>query len=430
MVEAIGSPAAFTSADEATWFQSTFPVNFSDEGPRLEYHMEGQSHPWTQYDFLNGPAGGSCLQLGQMDLVSPLDWSSSTSETGVFEPNQANDNQHIHQCGVGDSDIATNLDSSSQSPDANGPGSASRNFTERLAYLQVHITRMSDCGPYTGLSELLQEVAHVLESSSKLLELIKQVLSNAPTCRATQQQSLPFDRAVFLQLTSMGMRLTEMHIWLYSSIHHCVQQQDGEMVAQDDNAKEAANAQPNDLLFSIAGVELEPSPRFWLHIVLQAGVHYLARIQKSLDTLEAFAFDGESEGPSRLAVQTQMLISEDRRGRTARIRSLLDILNKKFGMGVHQVLLQGSGDKTVILWDADTGERQQTLEGHTDWVRMAFSPDGKVVASASHDKMVILWDADTGERQQKIDINNKYILTDTRTFVIYKLFNTLFIKNS
>ena len=42
-------------------------------------------------------------------------------------------------------------------------------------------------------------------------------------------------------------------------------------------------------------------------------------------------------------------------------------------------LASASGDSTVRLWDAATGAALQTLEGHTDWVSaVAFSPDGKM----------------------------------------------------
>src|SRR5256885_5483034 len=59
-----------------------------------------------------------------------------------------------------------------------------------------------------------------------------------------------------------------------------------------------------------------------------------------------------------------------------------------------KVLASASDDKTVRLWDAATGAHQQTLEGHSDCVRaVAFSPDGKVLASASDDTTVRLWDA-------------------------------------
>ncbi|KAL2192251.1 hypothetical protein P885DRAFT_48132 [Corynascus similis CBS 632.67] len=42
-----------------------------------------------------------------------------------------------------------------------------------------------------------------------------------------------------------------------------------------------------------------------------------------------------------------------------------------------KTLASGSDDKTIRLWDTATGTHQQTLEGHSDWVRaVAFSPDG------------------------------------------------------
>jgi WD40 repeat protein len=63
-----------------------------------------------------------------------------------------------------------------------------------------------------------------------------------------------------------------------------------------------------------------------------------------------------------------------------------------------KLVASGSYDKTVRLWDAATGApRGEPLEGHSNWVSsVAFSPDGRLVASGSYDKTIRLWDAATG----------------------------------
>src|SRR5262249_48766716 len=45
-------------------------------------------------------------------------------------------------------------------------------------------------------------------------------------------------------------------------------------------------------------------------------------------------------------------------------------------------IVSGSEDRTLKVWDAQTGQETRTLEGHTGIVySVAFSPDGKRIAS-------------------------------------------------
>lgn len=62
-----------------------------------------------------------------------------------------------------------------------------------------------------------------------------------------------------------------------------------------------------------------------------------------------------------------------------------------------QQIVSVSFDKSIRIWDANSGACLAILAGHTDGVRaVAYSPDGRRIASGSVDKTVRLWDAQTG----------------------------------
>ena len=98
------------------------------------------------------------------------------------------------------------------------------------------------------------------------------------------------------------------------------------------------------------------------------------------------------------------------RGKTARLwnpatgehlRTLTGHTNTVEGVAFSpdgRLLATASWDGTVRLWDPATGEHLRTLADHTNTVgRVAFSPDGQLLATASADTTARLWDPATGE---------------------------------
>jgi WD40 repeat protein len=61
-------------------------------------------------------------------------------------------------------------------------------------------------------------------------------------------------------------------------------------------------------------------------------------------------------------------------------------------------MITGSYDRTLRLWDLDTGAVLKIMEGHRSLVvRLRVSRDGQFIASGDRDGEVIIWQGETGE---------------------------------
>ena len=86
-----------------------------------------------------------------------------------------------------------------------------------------------------------------------------------------------------------------------------------------------------------------------------------------------------------------------------------------------QEILSGSGDKTAILWNAQTATQIETFQHNDVVTSVRFSPNGKRILTCSKEKKAVLWDYQPQKRIREFScysigefsINGKFVFTNS-----------------
>ena len=118
----------------------------------------------------------------------------------------------------------------------------------------------------------------------------------------------------------------------------------------------------------------------WLDDPLPSLCEAAAERRKATRPLLRSRLDPRVKTPSRSHVQT---------GHTDFVSAVAVSPDGRF-------IVSGSQDRTVKVWDAQSGALLRSLKGHTSVSAVAVSPDGCFIISGSWDQTVKVWDAQSG----------------------------------
>nr|AFH96442.1 lissencephaly-1 [Schmidtea mediterranea] len=114
-------------------------------------------------------------------------------------------------------------------------------------------------------------------------------------------------------------------------------------------------------------------------------------------------------GGQKIHMETNQALLDDKQ-----MTSNGDSSNKLDGYkmsGCH-LLASGSRDRTIRLWDTNTGVCLFNLIGHNNWVQeLVFHPQGKFLLSASDDKTIRIWDLKNRRCQKTLEAHDHFVTT-------------------
>jgi WD40 repeat protein len=109
-----------------------------------------------------------------------------------------------------------------------------------------------------------------------------------------------------------------------------------------------------------------------------------------------------------LATENGVILLDGRTGeRRGRITGHEDAVTCVAFTADGKTLATGSADKTIKLWEVATAKERFTLKGHSNWVyALAFAPDGKTLVTGSYDKTARFWETATGKELASLEAHS------------------------
>ncbi|HEX5733797.1 MAG TPA: metallophosphoesterase [Blastocatellia bacterium] len=132
---------------------------------------------------------------------------------------------------------------------------------------------------------------------------------------------------------------------------------------------------------------------------LPPGIKLLHRLEGHKNTITQVAWSPDGKTLASVSSDKTIMLWDAQSGKAVRV------LDEHSG-GVYcvawspdgKMVASGSGDRTIRLWDAESGKVNRIVKGHSSLVfDVAWSPDGRTLASGAWDNTVRLWDAESGE---------------------------------